>query len=240
MGTKHHLDDHTGEAFEAIKKFWQKTGMSPSLREIGKAIKVDSPSQVQYYVKKLEKAGKIKRTSNKSRNILLASPKKLSKPAQVRRGKVRIVSQERSILDIPDYGPIAAGIPLHLPDASFKKTRKHSLEQNVVQIPESYLPAGVRAEDVFALHVEGDSMRDAMLTDGDVVILQKTSVNQVKNGDIVAAWIIDTEETTLKRFHKTKRGISLRPENPEYETRYFRSDEVDIQGRLLAVLRFRV
>ena len=57
-------------------------------------------------------------------------------------------------------------------------------------------------------------MRDAMLTDGDIVILQRTSIAQVKDGEIVAAWLISNQETTLKRFERTKRGIVLRPENP--------------------------
>jgi len=238
MGRKHNVEDRTDEAFEAIEKFWGKTGMSPSLREIGKAMGVTSSSLIRYYVNKLEKAGKVKRNDNRSRNILLV-PQKLPKPVPIRRGKIRIAPQERSILDIPNYGPIAAGIPLHLPDASFKKTRKNHSDQTVVHIPESYLPAGVKADNVFALHVEGDSMRDAMLTDGDIVILQKTSIDQVKDGDIVAAWIIDTQETTLKRFEKTKRGISLRPENPDYDIIYLQPDEVEIQGKLLVVLRFR-
>ncbi len=235
MGRKHDKKGHTEKTLTAIRKLLGDD-MTPSLRKIGSEIGVPSSSQVRFYVDELEKMGKIRR--NKTGNILLVSPKS-PKSNSVRKGKIRIVSQERSILDIPNYGPIAAGIPIHLPDASFKKTRKSNLEQAVVHIPESYLPAGVKAEDVFALHVEGDSMRDAMLTDGDIVILQKTSIDQVKDGDIVAAWLIDTQATTLKRFEKTKRGISLRPENPDYDILYLQSDEVDIQGKLLAVLRFR-
>ena len=238
MGRKQHAEERSEEAFAAIQKIWGKTGMSPTLREIGAEMKIDSTSQICFYLDKLEKAGRIKRNGNKTRNILLASPKP-SQPALVRVKKVHLTSMERSILDIPIFGPIAAGIPLHLPDASFKKIHKNHGEQTVVHIPESYLPSGVKVDDVFALHVEGDSMRDAMLTDGDIVIVQRTSIANVRNGDIVVAWIIDTQETTLKRFEKTERGIALKPENPNYKTLFFQPDEVDIQGKLLAVLRFR-
>jgi repressor LexA len=231
MGRKHDAEDRTEDAFTAIKKLWKEKGTSPSLREIGKEMEIKSSSLISFYVDKLEKAGKIKR--NKTRDILLVKPKE--------KIPIRSLGRDNKILSIPDFGNIAAGIPLLLPDASFSKANKGDIHRTVVDIPESYLPEGIKADDVFALHVEGDSMRNAMLTEGDIVILQKTSVDQVKDNDIVAAWIIDDQETTLKRieFSKKKRGIWLKPENPTYKPHFFLSTEVDIQGKLLAVLRFR-
>ena len=114
--------------------------------------------------------------------------------------------------------PLQTGYHFNLPDASFTAIGKPGLDQSVVQIPESYIPQGVKANEIFALHVEGNSMRDAMLTDGDIVILQKISIDKVKNGDIVAAWLVETQETTLKRFEWGKRTITLKPENPNFKT----------------------
>jgi repressor LexA len=237
MGRKNNVGDRTEQTFGAIEKL-SKTGISPTLREIGAEIDIPSTSLVDYYLRKLEKAGRIKRVGKKSRSILIIPPESLQ-TVPLRGKGLRLGLAERSILDIPNFGPIAAGYQFHLPDASFQAARKNLSEDTIIQIPESYLPAGVSMDDLFALQVEGDSMRDAMLTDGDIVILQKTSIDRVKDGDIVAAWLVDKHEATLKRFQRTKRGISLRPENPEYETIFLEPHEVEIQGKLLAVLRFR-
>ena len=238
MGRKKNVKDRIEDTFLAIERLWKQTGMSPTVREIGAAIGIKSTSLIHYYIDKLVKLGRIRRGRNKTRNLFIVRPK-LTGPIPARGEKMRLVPVERNVLEIPDFGPIAAGIPLHLPDASFNKRRKNYPDQAVVLVPEIYLPEGLKGERVFALHVEGDSMRDAMLTDGDIVLLQKTSIDQVKKGDIVAAWIIDTQETTLKRFEQTRRGITLRPENPNYDPIIFQPDQVDIQGKLLAVLRFR-
>ncbi|HEY5732038.1 MAG TPA: S24 family peptidase, partial [Anaerolineales bacterium] len=187
MGRTHDKKDRTGKTLAAIEKL-VGDDVNPSLRRIGNKIGVKSTSLVRFYVEDLEKRGKIRR--NKDGKISIVSQRSAT-PNIVRRKKAQIALKERNILDIPNYGPIAAGYPLLLPDASFKKNHKGDHEQTVVHIPESYLPAGVKTDDVFALYVEGESMRDAMLTDGDIVILQTTSFKQVKNGDIVAAWLSD-------------------------------------------------
>jgi len=241
MGRKGHVADRNEQTFKAIKKLWKEKNGSPTLREIGIEIGIASTFLIQGYVKNLIKQGKIKRDESKgSRNLIiveLLSPKSTATLKQ--NSRVVLLGSRKDILEIPNFGAIAAGSPLHLPNASFSNADKDQSDHAVVQIPESYLPEGVKAGDVFALHVEGNSMRDAMLTDGDIVILQRTSIAQVKDGEIVAAWIINTQETTLKRFERTKRGIVLRPENPTYKPLHLQPDEVDIQGKLLAVLRFR-
>lgn len=228
---------------DAISQHWAEKGVGPTVREIGTRVGISSTSHVDYHLKRLIEEGKVIREQNKARSIFLVQPALLlPTPAQdAKKKQPRKFGQISKIISIPDFGNIAAGIPLILPDASFKAISNLDEEppNSTVEIPESYLPAGVGLKDVFALHVEGDSMRDAMLTDGDIVILQRTSTANVKNGDIVAAWIIDTQETTLKRFERTERGIALRPENPNYNTLFLQPDEVDIQGRMLAVLRFR-
>lgn len=231
----HNKEQHCREVLGAIKEYWAEHNSSPAVREIGQAIGINSSSQIKFYLDELEQQKKIIRTKQKTRNIFLPETenKRLGKTA------VKVLDSSQSIVAIPDYGPIAAGTPIHLPDASYKKTNRRHPETTDVHIPESYLPQGVKVEDVFALHVEGDSMRDAMLINGDIVILMRTTLAELKGGEIVATWIKDTQETTLKRFEKTPRGISLKPENPNYKSLFFLPDEVDIQGKLLAVLRFR-
>ena len=231
----HNKEQHCREVLEAIKKYWAEHNSSPAVREIGHMIGIKSSSQIKFYLDELERQKKIIRTKQKTRNIFLPEIEN----RRLRKTAVTVLDINQNIVAIPDYGPIAAGIPIHLPDASYKKANRKHPETTDVHIPESYLPQGVKAEDVFALHVEGDSMRDAMLINGDIVILKRTSLAELKGGEIVAAWIKDTQETTLKRFEKTPRGISLRPENPNYKSLFFLPDEVDIQGKLLAVLRFR-
>jgi len=238
MSRKGNVEERNELTLSAIKKLWKEKNGSPTLREIGAEIGIGSTFLIHLYVDNLIDMGKIKRDENKgTRNLIIVEP--ASPKSATTQKQNSHVSLSENILDIPNYGPIAAGVPLHLPGASFSIAEKDQSDHAMVQIPESYLPEGVKASDVFALHVEGNSMRDAMLTDGDIVILQQTSITQVKDGEIVAAWLIDNQETTLKRFERTKRGIVLRPENPAYKPLHLKSDEVEIQGKLLAVLRFR-
>ena len=226
--TKGSEQERINQMLAAIKDYWDKNGNSPTLRDISKMTGIKSTGMVSFYLGKLVEAGKITRSGNKSRSIFLTHPVISKLPLE----------PGRRILSIPDFGPIAAGIPLHLPDASFQSVDNPDKDPHAVtvDIPESYLPAGVSIKDVFALHVQGNSMRDAMLTDGDIIIIQRTA--NIKNRDIVAAWIIDDHETTLKRVEITERGVWLRPENLAFEPRFYLPDQVQIQGKLLAVLRF--
>jgi len=232
--------DRNLKILTAIRSYWRDKGTNPSVREIGVAVGIKSSSLIYYYLDDLEEKKKIIRKGEAPHRKIFLHPSELARnPLHPRtRPVIKPVDVTAGVLSIPNYGPIAAGYHFHLPDASFSKTGKPGLDQSVVQIPESYIPQGVKASEVFALHVEGNSMRDAMLTEGDIIILQKISIDQVKDGDIVAAWLIDKQETTLKRFEWGKRTIILRPENPNFETLRLNVDEVEIQGKLLAVLRF--
>jgi repressor LexA len=91
------------------------------------------------------------------------------------------------------------------------------------------------ARDVFALHVKGNSMIDAMISDGDVVVMQ--AAHAAENGDMVAAWIEDTEETTLKRFYLENGRVRLQPANPSMDPIFVDPAQVRIQGRVVAVIR---
>jgi repressor LexA len=233
-------EDRSVQVLAAVKKYWEENGNGPTLCEIGELAGIKSTSLISFYVGQLVKEGKVTRGSKKARSIhpvLSENDKTIHIPAA--KVVVKSISSDQRILSVPDFGPIAAGIPLHLPDASYKAEDQagQDLPQMVVEIPKTYIPKGVDAKDIFALHVEGNSMRDAMVLDGDIVILHRTK--NVKNRDVVAAWIIDDHETTLKRIDITERGIWLRPENPHFEPYFYLPDQIEIQGKLLAVLRFK-
>lgn len=127
---------------------------------------------------------------------------------------------ETGAVDLPMMGRIAAGVPIEaISEASHN-----------VSVPQSMLGSG----DHYALEVKGDSMIEAGINDGDVVVIRETSV--ADNGDIVVA-LVEGHEATLKRFRRNGAAIALEAANPAYETRVFRDDQVKIQGRLVGLIR---
>jgi repressor LexA len=110
----------------------------------------------------------------------------------------------------------------------------HQDEDAVVEVPVRLL-GKVSPDQVFALNVSGNSMIDAMVGDGDIVILRKQET--AENGDMVAVWLSDNNETTLKYFYREGNRVRLQPANPEMEPIYVDPKQVKIQGRVLAVMR---
>jgi repressor LexA len=104
----------------------------------------------------------------------------------------------------------------------------------MIELPQSIV-SGMRREDLFALRVTGDSMIDAMVADGDIVILKRQNI--AKNGDMVAVFLSERGETTLKKYFNEGKLVRLQPANPMMDPIYVDSDQVNIQGRVLAVLR---
>jgi repressor LexA len=102
----------------------------------------------------------------------------------------------------------------------------------MIEVTRELVGAGT---DVFALHVKGNSMIDAMISDGDIVVMQSTQT--ASNGDMVAAWIADREETTLKKFYLENGKVRLQPANPSMDPIYVDPGQVQIQGRVVAVIR---
>jgi repressor LexA len=90
-------------------------------------------------------------------------------------------------------------------------------------------------EGIYALKVQGTSMIDALITDGDVVVMRHT--NTANNGDMIAAWLTDREETTLKRFFQEGDRVRLQPENQTMDPIYVDADKVQVQGRVVTVIR---
>jgi repressor LexA len=136
------------------------------------------------------------------------------------------------MLQIPIAGRIAAGLPLPIPSTDFSYFDPESM----VDVAASLLPRGEKGEGLFALEVQGDSMIDAMVYDGDLVIMKRA--NEARNGEMVAVWLSDRDETTLKYFYLEKGRVRLQPANPTMQPIYIDDPSVvEIQGKVVMVIR---
>lgn len=201
-----------------IESFAARHGYPPTIREIqghlqpassGKPV---STSVVDYNLNALEERQYIRRNRNISRGIELVNP--------VHRG--------RGIVVVPIVGRIAAGAPIAVPEGLADGEFAESLEMSAELLPS-------RGGDLFALRVRGHSMIDALINDGDIVILRRQA--SAVNGETVAVWLKDQKETTLKKFYHEGRRIRLQPANVTMEPIYSTPDNVEIQGRVVSVLR---
>jgi repressor LexA len=190
-------------------------GYPPSIREIGEATDISSTSVVTYYLKQLEEWGYIERDAKFSRALRLSG------------------TTTQSIFKIPILGPIAAGLPIQVPAPGETYIGD---EMDGVDVARSLLPRGEKGTDLFALKVQGESMIDAMVNDGDIVIIKRTE--QAKNGEMVAIWLPGKDETTLKYFYKEKEGFRLQPANPTMAPIYYKKSEpLEIKGKVVMVIR---
>ena len=204
------------------------TGVSPSFDEMKEALDLASKSGIHRLITALEERGFIRRLANRARALEVlklpdsatpAAPPKgrqAFRPSVVGDAKLPISANDT----IPVLGRIAAGVPIEA-------------IQN--QVDAINAPTGLSAAaEHFALEVSGDSMIDAGILNGDVVVLQRT--DSASSGDIVVA-LIDEQEATLKRLRKKGNSVALEAANPAYETRIFGPDRVRIQGKLVALVR---
>lgn len=216
----------------------KETGIPPSFDEMKDALDLKSKSGIHRLIKALEERGFIRRLPNRARALevvklpesvtpsLAATRAKgfspsviegdLGKATKVREGD----SESSEPIFVPIMGRIAAGTPI-----SAIQNYSHS-----IAIPPEMLASG----EHFALEVRGDSMIDAGILDGDTVLIRKSQT--ADTGDIVVA-LVDEEEATLKRLRKKGASIALEAANPAYETRIFGPDRVDIQGKLVGLIR---
>ncbi len=206
-----------------IQDYTVKYGFPPTIREIGEGIGVRSTSQVTYYLKKLEQAGYIVREPDTSRGLRLANP-----PARVPVALASVPDVSRpdaaSIISIPILGVIVASAPVRSDPLPGDET---------IELTASLF--GRDTSDLFCLRVRGDSMIDALVNDGDLVVLRRQS--EVHNGEMAAVWLTDREETTLKRVYYEGRVVRLQPANPQHEPIFVSASAVQIQGKVLLVIR---
>ena len=196
------------EILDYISTTVEGRGYPPSVREIGEAVGLSSPSTVHSHLSALVKSGRLRRDPSKPRAIEVVTENEPA--AGISRGGVR---------DVPLVGRIAAGSPM---------LAEEDIEE-VYPLPTSL----VGRDAVFMLEIKGDSMVDAGILDGDLVVVRRQQ--DADNGDIVAA-LIDGEEATVKRLRKDEGRVTLIAENPEYAPMVF-TDGVEILGRVVSVLR---
>jgi len=192
-------------------------GYPPSIREIGEAVGISSTSVVTYYLKQLSEMGLIERDAKFSRAVRLTDP------------------VSRDLVKVPVLGPIAAGEPMLVPAPGVNYLGIGN-EMDAVDVARSLLPSGERGSELFALKVKGESMIDAMINDGDIVIM-KPAV-KANNGDMVAIWLPNRDETTLKYFYKEKDGFRLQPANPTMKPIIInKAEPLEIKGKVVLVIR---
>lgn len=208
MTGKKKLSDRQESMLGFIRGFLGENGFPPTIREIGKAVGISSTSVVNYNLNRLEERGFLTREKDVSRGLRLAA--KTPNPV---------------LLRIPLAGPIAAGEPIDIGDAVFD-------EEDAIELTRDLLP---QHDHLYALQVRGDSMIDAMVNDGDIVIMRHQT--EARNGDMVAAWLTDRDETTLKYFFKEPDRVRLQPANPTMDPIYVDPAVVQIQGKVLMVVR---
>ena len=216
-----------------INEKLKSDGVSPSYDEMRVSLNLKSKSGIHRLISALEERGFIKRLAHKARALEVvklpenASAKDLFnnfKPSLIKGGldesNVNNSYKNSEQKYIPLIGKIAAGLPIE------------AIEDFAEDIP---APPGTKnPNDFFALRVEGDSMINAGINDGDTVIIRKTNI--AENGKIVVA-LIDDHEATLKRYRKKSNAIALESANPLYETRIFNPDRIKIQGVLSSLYR---
>jgi repressor LexA len=192
-------------------------GYPPSIREIGEAVGITSTSVVTYYLKQLTEMGLIERDAKFSRAVRLTDP------------------VSRDLVKVPILGPIAAGEPMLVPAPGVSYLGIGN-ELDAVDVARSLLPTGEKGADLFALKVKGESMIDAMINDGDIVIIKPTI--KASNGEMVAIWLPNRDETTLKYFFKEKDRYRLQPANPTMKPIMIdKSEPLEIKGKVVMVIR---
>jgi repressor LexA len=224
------LGERHKKILHVLESFNDQNGYPPSIREIGKQTNISSTSVVNYYLEQLEEDGYIERDRNVSRGVRLLKTVSGQIYTQARDMVEIAQSALEEMLKIPVVGRIFASEPVHLPGSDFAFD-----PDNMVEVARSMVPRRDE-KDLFALEVEGDSMIDAMVNDGDIVIMKRAE--EVKNGEMVAVWLDDKDETTLKYFFKEKGHVRLQPANPTMGPIIIDDPRsLRVQGKVVMVIR---
>jgi repressor LexA len=208
------LSDRQRKMLDFIRMFGLENGYPPSIREIGAAVDISSTSVVNYNLNRLVEQGYLDRDQNVSRGLRLTE---------------KLTSQVNDIIRVPLVGRIFASEPVPVPSTDspmFGADEAIEITQNLLS----------SKEDLFALEVKGDSMIDAMISDGDIVVMQRRP--EWSNGDMVAVWLKDKEETTLKHIYREGDTVRLQPANPTMKPIFIEDPEnLEVQGKVMLVLR---
>jgi len=195
--------------FIFIREFFKQKGYTPTVRDIVKGCNISTTSVVQHHLNQLEKEGLIQRDPQVFRSI-------------------RLVERETSYSGIPLLGTIAAGEPIPVPAADTWATEP----QEILKVPAELIPAKA---SVFALRVKGQSMIDALIDDGDIVLMEP--VKTVDDGDMAAVWLRDKQEVTLKRIYREAEKVRLQPANATMSPIMVLAENVEVQGKVIGIIR---
>ena len=207
------LSDKQQDIVGFIDRFLDDRGYPPTIRDIQAGCGISSTSVVDYNLNILEREGYIRRHAEVSRGIEMLTRSLTSK----------------SLVPVPVIGQIAAGEPIPVPAP---ETWDVTAASESLGIPRE-LTRG--KEGIYALRVKGMSMVDALINDGDIVLMQY--VNVVENGEMAAVWLKGEKEATLKKVYVEPDRIRLQPANSQMRPIYIAPDNVEIQGRVIAVIR---
>lgn len=222
MSKEKPLSERQQNILAYIQEYLLENGRPPTIREIGGATSISSTSVVNYNLGILKDKGLLDRDADVSRGLRLTE--KAGGMVQ------QVVSTVSRMLQVPMLGQIVAGKPIEVGNDAFGVFD----EDDVVEVSASMIGAK-KPESLFALRVSGESMIDAMVNDGDIVIMQQQETAQ--NGDMVAVWIDSSGTTTLKHFYQEGKQVRLQPANPTMEPIFVPANDVRIQGKVMMVLR---
>jgi len=219
------------ELLDFIRTRMAKEGVPPSFDEMKEALDLKSKSGIHRLITALEERGFIRRLAHRARAIeIVKLPEAMDRPGftpkviegdRPARPKTAMMVEPVHVMELPVMGRIAAGVPIE----AIQEISHH------VSVPGSMLSGKGQH---YALEVRGDSMIEAGINDGDIVVIREQST--AENGDIVVA-LVEDQEATLKRFKRRENMILLEAANPAYETRVLPSHKVKVQGRLVGLIR---
>ena len=192
---------------QSIHEFINERGYSPTVRDILKGCEISSTAVVQYHLYVLEKEGRIHRDPEIFRSIRL--------------------SQKKSTVLVLVLGTIAAGEPIPVPNSDTWANQA----TETLELPQDM----IGDKQVFALKVKGQSMIDALIDDGDIVLME--TADSAENGEVVAVWLKDRQEVTLKRIYVETDRVLLKPANQHFKPIQQNPDNVEIQGKVIGVIR---
>lgn len=206
------LSERQQAILDYIRAFILENEYPPSIREIMATLNISSTSVVNYNLNALVREGHITRHKELARGIRLVDGSSLQQAAQ-------------NLVRIPMLGRIVAGDPVPVPEGAFDPSEYVELTRDIIS----------DEGEVYALEVSGESMIDALINDGDIVIMKHQQ--SARNGEMVAVWLKDEKETTLKRFYHEGKRVRLQPANPHMGPIYTDARNVEIQGKVIMVIR---
>lgn len=221
------LSERQKKILRYIQHCYEDTGYPPTIREIGNAVDIASTSVVNYNLNKLEQAGYIAREKKVSRGLRL-----LRTLDNEDFQRLRVTEDNVDTMAVPMAGKIVASEPVTLPGDDFGM---YVDEDDMIAVPSALLGKHAKDGKIFALRVNGESMIDALVNHNDIVVLQRQDI--ANDGDMVAVWLTDNNEMTLKYFYREGERVRLQPANAMMDPIYVDARHVQIQGRVLAVLR---